>query len=291
MSETHHVKINLKGAIMIELPESNTLAKQIVENLVGKTVTSVIAAQSPHKFAWYHGDPDEYPARLMDNTIIGATAYGMFVEINLSGSTLLFSDGVNLRLHPAAGPVPQKHQLLLGFTDSTFLSATVAMYGGIQGWKKGEVFENSYYESACAKPSPLTEAFDETYFQQLMAPGEVQKLSLKAALATEQRIPGLGNGTLHDILWKAKLNPKRKVNTLSTDEIHTLYVTLKQILLEMTKLGGRSTEKDLFGNLGGYQVVMCSENNGKACPNCGTVILKEAYLGGSVYTCKTCQPV
>lgn len=276
---------------MIELPESNTLAKQIIENLVGKTVTSVIAAQSPHKFAWYFGDPSEYPARLRNNTIINAAAYGMFVEINLSDSILLFSDGVNLRWHPAAGPLPQKHQLFLAFDDGTHLSATVAMYGGIQCWKKTDLLENPYYSIALSKHSPLTDQFDESYFQGLLDPGEVQKLSLKAALATEQRIPGLGNGTLQDILWRAKLHPKRKVNTLTPEEFKTLFATLKSTLAEMTQLGGRSTEKDLFGNPGGYQIVMGAENNGKDCPTCGTAILKEAYMGGSVYTCSTCQPL
>ena len=42
---------------MIELPEATTLAQQINHSLVGKTVSSTIAAQSPHKFAWYNGDP------------------------------------------------------------------------------------------------------------------------------------------------------------------------------------------------------------------------------------------
>jgi len=275
---------------MIELPESNTLAKQINENLVGKTITSAIAAQSPHKFAWYHGDPTNYPVRLTSRKILSAQAYGMFVEISLTQSTLLFSDGVNLRWHCDASSLPQKHQLLLGFNDGSHLSASVAMYGGIQCWEKSEPFENTYYAIACSKPSPLTDQFDEPYFQNVLAPVEVQKLPLKAALATEQRIPGLGNGCLQDILWKAKLHPKRKVNTLSSIELHTLFTVLKTILIEMTLSGGRSTEKDLFGTPGGYQVVMCSDNNGKPCPVCNSLIIKESYMGGSIYTCSQCQP-
>jgi formamidopyrimidine-DNA glycosylase len=60
--------------------------------------------------------------------------------------------------------------------------------------------------------------------KRLLSPDAVQKLSLKAALATEQRIPGLGNGSLQDILWQAHLHPKRKTNTLSDEEdSSTLY--------------------------------------------------------------------
>jgi formamidopyrimidine-DNA glycosylase len=117
----------------------------------------------------------------------------------------------------------------------------------------------------------------------------VRKLPLKAALATEQRIPGLGNGCLQDILWEARLHPRCKVNALSDAELQQLYISLKLTLREMTQAGGRSTEKDLFGQPGGYQVRLCAQTKGKPCPRCGSPIVKEAYLGGSVYTCPTCQ--
>lgn len=276
---------------MIELPESNTLAKQINERLTGKTITSVVAASSPHKFAWYYGDPAQYAARLVDNEINSARGLGMFVEINLSHSTLLFSDGVNLRLHAAEDPLPKKHQLLLGLSDDSFLSASLSMYGGLFCWEKNVSFENSYYDIAREKPSPLTDDFDEAYFRNLLLPEKVQKQSLKAALATEQRIPGLGNGCLQDILWNANLHPKRKVNTINEEEFQGLFTNLKSVLGEMIRCGGRNTEKDLLGEPGGYPVVMCAANKGKPCPKCGTVIQKGSYMGGSVYTCVTCQPL
>ena len=57
-----------------------------------------------------------------------------------------------------------------------------------------------------------------SYFYQIISPSDAQKLSLKALLATKQRIPGLGNGVLQDILFNAKMHPKRKVNRLSEDD-------------------------------------------------------------------------
>jgi formamidopyrimidine-DNA glycosylase len=276
---------------MIELPESITLAKQINENLIGKKITAVTAAASPHKFAWYFGDPADYASRLVDREITSALGLGIFVEVCLSHTRILFSDGVNLRWHTKAGPIPKKHQLLLAFDDGTSLSASIAMYGGIQCWEEGNDFDNPYYKIAMEKPSPLTDEFDQSYFTQLLSPEEVQKLSLKAALATEQRIPGLGNGSLQDILWKAKLNPRQKTNTLTKEETNRLYINIKETFFEMAHSGGRSTEKDLFGEPGGYQVVMCAANKDKPCPECGSLIQKESYMGGSVYTCADCQPL
>ncbi len=274
---------------MIEIPESATYARQINETLIGKTITSVLAASSPHKFAWYYGDPADYAHRLEACEFISARGFGMFVEITLSNAILLFSDGVNLRLHPTAGPVPKKHQLLLGLDDGTHLSASLSMYGGIYCWDKGEAFDNPYYKIALEKPSPLTDAFSEAYFKEILAPEDVQKLSLKGALATEQRIPGLGNGCLQDILWQAKLHPKQKTHALSDQQMQDLFTSLKTTLAKMADMGGRSTEKDLFGEPGGYPVVMCAGNKDQPCPRCGTPIRKESYMGGSIYTCPTCQ--
>jgi formamidopyrimidine-DNA glycosylase len=48
--------------------------------------------------------------------------------------------------------------------------------------------------------------------------------------------------------------------------------------------------KQIFGEPGGYQVVMCARNKEKPCPNCGSLIQQESYMGGSIYTCSTCQP-
>jgi Formamidopyrimidine-DNA glycosylase len=119
------------------------------------------------------------------------------------------------------------------------------MYGGISCFQDGEL-DNPYYKVAKDKPSPLSEEFNETYFERLICSSIVHKLSVKALLATEQRIPGLGNGVLQDILWKAKIHPKSKVNTLTEDKKESLFMSVKTLLENMTKLGGRDTEKDLF---------------------------------------------
>ena len=57
---------------MIELPEAHTLANQIAQHLTGKKVSSTTAAQSHHKFAWYHGVPADYPAKLNGARVLSA---------------------------------------------------------------------------------------------------------------------------------------------------------------------------------------------------------------------------
>ncbi len=58
---------------------------------------------------------------------------------------------------------------------------------------------------------------------------------------------------------------------------------------QMTEEGGRDTEKDLFDHLGGYKTVLSKNTVGTRCPECGTIIAKEPYMGGSIYYCEMCQ--
>lgn len=274
---------------MIEIPEALVLAKQVNETVAEKEIVRVIAEHSPHKFAWYHKDPQQYEDILIGRKIQHATAVGGLLELQVGDAKLVFSDGVNLRYYPAESKMPAKHQLFIEFEDGSALVASVQMYGGLSCYPQGEEETSSYYMVAKEKPSPLSKEFDEAYFEGISSAKEVQKLSVKAFLATEQRIPGLGNGVLQDILWRAKLHPKRKMNTLSEEEKAFLYHTIKEVLLEMTEAGGRDTDKNLFGIAGGYETAMSRNHVGEHCHVCGQPIIKDAYLGGSVYYCENCQ--
>ena len=83
------------------------------------------------------------------------------------------------------------------------------MFGGLGAFPEGKL-DNTYYKAAKEKTSPFSSAFDKAYFDRIISAEDVQKLSLKALLATEQRIPGLGNGILQDILFNVKMHPKKK---------------------------------------------------------------------------------
>jgi len=272
---------------MLEIPESTTISRQAGSLLVNKRITRVVNATSPHKFAFFNGDPAGYPDLLTGKQITSARGHGMFVDLLLEHDTCLsISDGTNMRYYSPTEPTPDKHQLLLLLDDGGGIAFTVAMYGGI--WAFQGVLDNKYYQGSLASLSPLQDAFDEPFFDKLLH-GVTKDLSLKALLATEQRIPGLGNGVLQDILFNAGLHPKRKKSTLSDTQKSDLFRSLKTTLRSMTNLGGRDTEKDLSGQSGGYKTLLSKNTVNDPCPRCGGGIRKEAYLGGAVYYCVDCQ--
>jgi formamidopyrimidine-DNA glycosylase len=274
---------------MLELPEAVVMAHQLEETVEGRTIARVTALASPHRFAFFNGDPAGYDAALRSAVVERAGAIGGMVELVAGAMSLLVSDGAVLRFHESPSTLPRKHQLLVEFADRTSLSVSVQMYAGIMCYPTG-TWEDPYYVVARERPSPLGDGFTDAWFRDLLMPTEVRRLSLKAALATEQRIPGLGNGVLQDILWAARLHPRRSVSSLADDDVSHLHATLTAVVREMAARGGRDTETDLFGVRGGYRTVMSRLHLDEPCPRCGGAKAKEAYLGGSVYTCPACQP-
>ncbi len=272
---------------MLEIPESNTVGRQSADTLAGKRIKNVFTANSPHKFAFYSGDPETYGKLLNEREILSVKGHGMFVDLYCDkNTTITIGEGVNMRYYLSDEPHPQKHQLLIEFDDKSFIAFMVALYGGI--WAYKNALDNPYYQGSLKSISPLDDAFNELYFDSIFK-GVKKDISLKALLATEQRIPGLGNGVLQDILFNAGVHPRRKKSTLSDTKKADLFHSIKVTLDKMATLGGRDTEKDLFGQPGGYQTLLSKNTLKNPCPICGNTIVKEAYLGGAVYFCPTCQ--
>lgn len=274
---------------MLEIPESNTIARQLNETIRGKKIKSMEAGHTPHGFAFYFDDPGHYPDLLQGQVIGESRAWAGQIEISAGNCGIVLNDGINIRYYKEGSKHPVKHQLALLFEDGSGIFCTISMYGGIAAFPQG-LYTNPYYLTAKEKPSPLSEAFDEAYFENLFAQAK-PNLSAKALLATEQRIPGLGNGVLQDVLFYANIHPKRKIGTLTSEEKRRLFHSVKDTLGKMCRLGGRDTEKDLFGKPGGYHSILSKKTLAYPCSVCGAGLVREAYLGGNVYFCPICQPL
>lgn len=272
---------------MIELPEALHLADQFNEHVAGQTIARILTPTKLHKFCWYSGDPGDYDAIARGVKVVSAKGFGIFCELLLEqGWRLCFNDGVNVRLQND-GVLPKDYQLAIELSDGRMLVFTVAMYGGVI--LHDGSYDNSYYLASRRAISPLLSEFSAVYWQRLADCKD--SLSAKAFLATEQRFPGIGNGVLQDILLAAGVHPKRKLASMNEAEREKLLEKTVSTLGKMIAQGGRDTEKDLFGLPGGYAVRMSKNALITGCPICGGPVVKEAYLGGSVYYCPVCQPL
>lgn len=275
---------------MFELPEYTVLARQINATLAGKTVRAGELGNSPHKFVWYNRSHEEF-AQLTAGKVVGAArVQGRWMSIPLEpGYNLLFGEcGGKILFHPAGSPLPEKYHLLLRFDDGSAFSATTQMWGAMELYEAGKEQEREYVKGM--RPTPLDPAFTFAYFDALV--DELlrgPKRSAKSLLTQEQTIPGLGNASAQDILFRAKIGPRRALNEFTPGHRRDLYAAILDTVQDIVAGGGRNDESDLFNQPGKYIRLMDSAAAGKPCPECGTTVQKMQYLGGACYFCPKCQ--
>jgi len=275
---------------MFELPECATLVRQMNKILPGKIVERGRLGNSPHKFVWYNRKPAEFERLTKGKTVGAATARGrwMFVPFEPAHMLVLGECGGRLLYHEPGADLPAKYHLLIEFEDKSALSVTTQMWGAMEFFEQGRERERKYIKGM--RPTPVDKEFTFRYFSGLvdeLLQGE--KRSVKGLLTQEQLIPGLGNSVAQDIMFRARLHPRRSIAELSPAQLRMLHDAIIKAVREVIARGGRSDELDLFGKPGGYERIMSSKTVGRPCPGCGAKVQKIAFLGGAWYFCAKCQ--
>jgi formamidopyrimidine-DNA glycosylase len=275
---------------MFELPELVILAKQFETTLKGKTIAEGSLGNSPHKFVFYNRSHEEF-SELIANKLVGTTKVRgrwMFTNIEPGYVLVLGELGGKILYHPSLEKPPDKYHLMLTFQGGSHLSVNVQMWGAIELYEKGKELNREYIKDM--NPTPGEDTFTYTYFVKLIDKVKAgPKRSVKSLLTQEQSIPGLGNSSSADIMFRAKLNPKKAINDLTPIEIIRLYKTICQTFFSILSQGGRYDETDLYGQHGSYIRLMDKNTVDKPCPMCKSIIEKMSYLGGTTYYCPNCQ--
>lgn len=274
----------------VELPEAVILAKQMNEELKGKIIDGAHLKNyvSLHRMGFINLEPNDFEARLITKSIDSVTTKGKWIFVTLKPEMhLLLGELMGKVLyHSSRDLTPDKYHLKLEFEDNTFLTVRVNFLGFILAVTDNELKTRKY-------PGKLglslidDKKFTFQVFNDILE--ESSTKMIKAVLLNQWKIAGIGNGYLQDILFKAKIHPKRKVSDISEDERTHLYYAIKETLGEAIRLGGRETEYDLYNKPGGYKTILGKHRKGKPCPECGTVIEKLNVLGSSSYVCPSCQ--
>ena len=275
---------------MFEIPEFVVLANQFNQTLAGKMIQTGTFGNSPHKFVWHNLPEEEFAAIVTGKMVAKTTTRGrwMFTSID-PGYMLVFGEcGGKLNLHASGAAWPKKYHLSLTFADGTFLTHTTQMWGAMELYPQGKELEREYVKGM--KITPLEDGFSFEYFGNLIKQVSAEKKqSAKGLLTQDQTIPGLGNAIAQDILFKARIHPRRPLLELSENEQKALYTAIRSTITEIIDQGGRYDEVDLFGQPGGYVRLMDKHALKRPCPVCGGEVEKINYLGGACYLCPQCQ--
>ena len=143
---------------------------------------------------------------------VAAWAEGKWLFLPLEpGYVLLLGEwGGRIRFHARGEALPAKRHLDLTFTTGAAFSATTQMWGGVHLSEAGHEHEVKYVKDM--RPTPVDEQFDRRYFGELVAVAQQGgKRSVKGLLTQDQLIPGLGNAIAQDIMFRARLHPRRSL--------------------------------------------------------------------------------
>jgi len=271
---------------MIELPEALTIARQMNDELKGKRIESGNRGNSVHKFAFYNRESEEYEEILAGKTVGEVTGHGNWIFAPLEPGFVLVLGcmGGRILFHQNQDTLPRKYHLMLCFEDDTYLTVTIHMWGFIK--LVGESEPVNFHTTL----TPISDEFTYDRFRQLLEDYEERdKKSIKYFMISGPGILGIGNSYLQDILFRAKIHPKRLVTDIEDGESRDLYDAIRETMREAIELGGRYDERDLYNNPGRYIRILDSKTKGNPCPECGTPIEKIQYLGGASYLCPDCQ--
>ena len=275
---------------MFELPEYTILARQMNNTLDGKTILEGRLCNSPHKFVWYNRSHEEFMELTARKRVGQAKVHGRWLTLALNpGYQLVLGEcGGRILYHALGSEMPDKYHLLLTFTDESGLSAMTTMWGAMELYLSGQELKRIYIKDM--RVTPVDPGFTFAYFCTLIDElllGE--KRSVKSLLTQDQLIPGLGNAIAQDILFHARIHPRHALTDLDIVQRQDLYRAIIDTVREVTDMGGRNDEIDLFGNPGGYIRIMDRHAVDQPCPVCGKKVEKIQYLGGACFFCPGCQ--
>jgi formamidopyrimidine-DNA glycosylase len=138
-------------------------------------------------------------------------------------------------------------------------------------------------------PDVVDREFTLGYFKSVLSKSG---RSIKLVLLDQDKFGGVGNIYANDVLYMARIDPRRKAKDLGEKEISELYKAVKEVINLGIKYGGASVDKyvDAAGVGGKYQEhFLVYQRNGEKCKRDGATIRKIKIGGRGTYYCPGCQ--
>jgi formamidopyrimidine-DNA glycosylase len=270
-----------------ELPETETLARDLNAGLVGRVIASIEIQ---------HADVLRgVSARTLSRTLTGREFKRIWrrakaVVLDLDGNHHVvvvprFTGGLLLR----GDDVPDDRYDAVRFRlrdGSTLAYRDVRRLGTLTLFT---VKEFSTFDRRLGK-EPLDPAFTPSELSALL---KSSRQPVKKVLMDQRRIAGVGNIYANESLWAAGIDPSRAARTLDPAEVDKLHGALVDILLRAIEARGTTFRdyRDASGNRGEFvRQLAAYGRGGEPCARCGTrLTMTHAIDGRATVFCHRCQ--
>ncbi len=136
---------------------------------------------------------------------------------------------------------------------------------------------------------PLNPKFTAAQLQAIIGNS---RAPIKSIIMDQRRIAGIGNIYASEALWRAKIDPRRSGNTITSDEVKRLHTAIRSVLRDAIDNMGTtiSDYRTASGDNGEFQELLAVYGREDAlCPECRERILRIKQAGRSTYLCPGCQ--
>ena len=276
----------------VELPEAKILSEQMNQLVLGKQVKLCQTQESKglQRIGMLETDLTVFD-KLVNAKIKDVTSRGNVVLVKFDNNMDLvigLEYGGELFHYKNQEDASSFHVKLV-FTDDTGVTIRLTSMGVIQLLDDNSLGNSYVYKRDfdLTKLSPIDEEFTSQRFSEMFA--EQNKMLKSVLVGKDAIVVGISNSTFQDILYRAKIHPKRKATDLSADETQRLYDAIKFVVNERIRLNGKEDFQDMRQKHGSYKPAMGPNMKQQTCPECGADIEKLNLGGGQVYLCPSCQ--
>jgi formamidopyrimidine-DNA glycosylase len=279
---------------MPELPEVETLRRDLEREVVGKRVKQVEV--SGMRSVRRHPNKKHFAGKLEGRKITAVERRGKYLLLRLDNGDILVAhlgmSGQLLRMKGTARSKPDKHtHVIVSFTQGGQLRFVDPRTFGEMFVTTPEELEDHVPELAHLGFDPVDDMMSWTRFGDLLTS---KKAKLKPLLMDQKFVAGIGNIYSDEILFSAGLRYDRSSDSLSSQEVRRLYRAMVETLQDAIKHRGSSLAdeqyRDLFGALGEFQLQhKVYDREGQACRRCRSTVVRIKVNGRSSFLCEQCQ--
>jgi formamidopyrimidine-DNA glycosylase len=292
---------------MPELPEVETIKKQLEKSIVSKKIKSAEILYP----RFINVSVKEFQQAIAGAKIKGirrraklliidlSNSYSLLCHLKMTGQLIHSPKHRPEHRGPSSvksvkltedGPLLIHHtHIVYRFANGDVLiHSDIRKFGYVKLMKTSEV--ESYLNKAGYGIEPLEKEFSFAIFKKIIRSKPQQKI--KQFLLDQKNIAGIGNIYADEICFYAGVRPDKKISELSENEIKKIFLGIKKILTGAIKYRGSSISdyRDSQGRRGEYQLRLKVYGRHKEkCAKCGNKIQKTKLFGRGTHFCPKCQ--
>jgi len=274
---------------MPELPETETIARDLNEAIAGRRIESAKVSKAD---VLREVSARTFAKRLAGATIVRSWRRAKLIVTDLStGDRLVVQPrftGAMIVEHSELDPAQLAYSTLrLLLDDGRALHYCDVRRLGTVALMNPKRFDE--YSGALGK-EPLDQTFTAEQLSGLL---RVTNQPVKKVLMDQRRVAGIGNIYANEALWRAGIDPSRAARSVSDTEAVSLHHGIVSVLRESIALRGTSFRdyRDAKGERGRFaEKLQAYGRDGLPCFRCGRRLIgTHAIDGRATVFCATCQ--